>query len=147
MIAESIADLLARVRSVPVLATSTGLFLAGKGADPTLQGISMPGANVVFTQDQVDEDPYTPSGRGPGRVPAQEVILSTHSVFIYLQNTNETDLLAVQLPVIEAVILAVKANGLPSPKSRHGWRYIGQRYVLLPDRLIYEQRYTLNWVL
>lgn len=146
MIAENAADLVARVTSVPALANSAGLALGGRGADPALTKIPLPAAWIMFGKDQVDESPYGSSqsgGRG-SLIPNGENIQQVFSVVIYVPYLSQDDLLTVQFPLLESVVAAVRGNGQAAP-SGNRWRYIGQKLAMVyPDRLAYEQHYTLD---
>jgi hypothetical protein len=146
MIADIAADLVERVTSVPALANSSGLAIGGRGADPALTKIPLPAAWIMFGKDQVDESPYGSSqsgGRG-GLIPNGENIQLVFSVVIYVPYVSQDDLLTVQLPLLESVIAAVRDSGRAAP-SGHRWRYIGQKLAMVyPDRLAYEQHYTID---
>ncbi len=154
MIAECAADLLARAQSVPELTSRCGLSLGGHSIDPTLLKIPLPAAWVIYGGDQPDEAPFGSSGQGGGgMVPQQQVMLSLWRVVVYLPYTTDEDLINVQYPLIESVLMAVRNtitsddNGTAAP-SGHRWRYAGQKLVLVyNDRLAYEQHYTLDMVL
>jgi hypothetical protein len=145
MISENAADLVARVTSVPALTASAGFALGGRGSDPGLVKIPLPAAWIMFGKDQVDEAPYgTSQTGGGGLVPTGENIQQIFSVVIYVPYLSQDDLLNVQFPLLEAVITAVRGNGEPAP-SGNRWRYIGQKLAMVyPDRLAYEQHYTLD---
>ena len=142
MIAENAADLVAKVTSVPALTSSAGLAVGGKGSDPGLLKIPLPAAWVMYTKDDVDEAPFGHGGSQPGMVPSQQVVMLTCSVLIYLPYASQADLLETQLPLLEAVVNAVRGTLAP---SGHRWRYLGQKLALVyPDRIAYEQHYTLT---
>jgi hypothetical protein len=148
VISECAADLAARVRSVPALANSAAFALGGKGTDPALKEIPLPAAWLALNLEQVDEDPLDRSTRyAPGIVPEVQMMVATFPVLVIVPYIDETDLITNQYPLLESVVKAVKASGGEAP-SGHRWRYIGQRLAFVyPDRLGYEQRYTLNWTL
>jgi hypothetical protein len=146
MIADNAEDLVARVTSVPALANSAGLALGGRGADPALTKIPLPAAWIMFGKDQVNEPPYgtSQSGGSGGMVPMGENVQQVFSIVIYVPYLSQDDLLTVQFPLLEAVIAAVRGNGRAAP-SGNRWRYIGQKLAMVyPDRLAYEQHYTLD---
>ena len=154
MIAEQAADLAARIRTVSALATRAGLALGGQGTDPSLIKVPLPAAWIMYMHDQVDEVPYGQQSRNsPGNVPSVEVMIGTFSVVIYVPYVDENDLLTVQFPLLESVIKAVKLGGGAVNDARVApagmrWRYLGQKLSLVyPDRLAYEQHYTLNFPL
>jgi hypothetical protein len=65
-------------------------------------------------------------------------------VVIYVPYVSQDDLLTVQFPLLESVIAAVRDNGSEAT-SGNRWRYIGQKLAMVyPDRLAYEQHYTLD---
>lgn len=141
MISEVVRDLVTKVSSVASLENSTGAALGGKGTDPGLVKLPLPAAWVMYAKDDVDEEPFG-HGRGPGSVPGREVVLATCSVLIYVPYTTQDNLLDVQFPLIESVITTIRGTKGP---SGHKWRYMGQKLALVyPDRLAYEQHYTLT---
>lgn len=146
MIAENVADLIDRVKSVSALTASASIFLGGHGTDPALLKIPLPAAWVRYEQDSPDEAPYsTSSGAGPAIVPASQVCLAMCSVIIYVPYVSESDLLTTQYPLLEQVIAAIHGKDAP---SGHRWRYFGQKIALVAnDRMAYQQRYTLDMVL
>jgi hypothetical protein len=103
--------------------------------------VPLPAAWVSLKTDQVDEQDYT-HGPASGLIPASQQMMATYTAMLFVPYADDADLLAVQLPLLEAVANAVHATEAP---SGYRWRYIGQRIALVyPDRLAYEQRYTLT---
>jgi hypothetical protein len=146
MISENAADLVARVTSVTEFGGRAGLAIGGRGSDPELKTIPLPAAWVMFGSDQVDEAPYgsSQSGGHGGLIPNGENVRQVFKVIIFVPYLTQEDLLTNQFPLLESVIAAVRDNGREAP-SGNRWRYIGQRLAMsYPDRLIYEQRYTLD---
>jgi hypothetical protein len=146
MITENLTHLVSLVTSVPSLSASAGLAVGGKGSDPGMIKIPLPAAWVMYTKDDVDEPPYGKTNSDqPGIVGAVQAVLATCSVLIYLPYSTQDDLLTVQFPLLESVIKAVHGKEAP---SYHRWRYIGQKLALVyPDRIAYEQHYTLSAML
>ena len=144
MIVENLQDLITKVTSIPALAASSGLAVGGKGTDPGMIKIPLPAAWIMYTKDEDDEDDG-PNGRGQRIVPAVQTLCLTASVLIYLPYTDQDDLLTTQFPLLESVVKAIR--GTPAP-SGHRWRYLGQKLALVyPDRIAYEQHYTLTAVM
>lgn len=144
MIAECAADLLARVKSIAALADRTSLTIGGRSADPGLVKIPLPAAWVTFGKDISDEQSYE-HGPASGLVLEAPLMLSTWPITIFIPYTTDDDLIGVQFPLLESVIAAVHAQEAPSGLR---WRFAGQRIALVyPDRLAYEQRYTLNYTI
>ncbi len=145
MIVENLQDLVSKVRSVEALSSSSGLALGGKGTDPGLVKIPLPAAWIMYAKDDVDEEPFGHSSHPPGMVPSFETLLITCSILIYVPYISEEDLLTTQFPLLESVPLAIRGTEAP---SGHRWRYLGQKLALVyPDRLAYEQHYTLTAVM
>ncbi len=145
MIAENAADFSARFMTVTEFEGRVAFGLGGHGTDPGLTAIPLPAAWLNFSSDVVDEAPFGHSQARPGMVPEVELVLASFTAAIYLPYVDEADLIATQYPLLEACIKAVKANQGQSPGGFR-WRYVGQKLALLyPDRLAYEQHYTLNW--
>jgi hypothetical protein len=145
MIAENARDLVERVNSVPGI-LSAGLALGGRGSDPAMTKIPLPAAWIMFGKDRVNEEPYgsSQSSRFGGMVPMGENVQQIYSVVIYIPYQSQDDLLTVQFPLLESVIEAVRGGGKEAP-SGHRWRYIGQKLAMVyPDRLAYEQSYTVD---
>ncbi len=144
MIAECAADLLARVKTVSALADKTSLSIGGRSVDPGLVKIPLPAAWVTFGKDISDEQSYE-HGDPSGFIRENPLMLSTWPITIFIPYTTDADLLTVQFPLLESVIAAVHAQEAPSGLR---WRFAGQRIALVyPDRLAYEQRYTLNYTI
>lgn len=146
MIAENLLDLITKVTSIEALATSSGLALGGKGSDPGLQKLPLPAAWIMYAKDDVDEDPIGHgNAHSPGMVPAVQALSVLISILIYIPYTTQDDLLNVQLPLLETVIKTIRGTDAP---SGHRWRYLGQKLALVyPDRIAYEQHYTLTAVM
>jgi hypothetical protein len=142
MISECVADFIAKLTSVPELANSSGLTLGGKGTDPGLKTVPLPAAWVMYATDTVDEEPFGHSSHQPGMNPSGEVMLLAVHSLIYLPYATQEDMLTIQLPLLETVIRSIRGTEAP---SGHRWRYLGQKLaVVLPDRIAYEQHYTLT---
>lgn len=134
MIAENSAQLVTLIQGIPVLAKSTGLAAGGKAPDPALTKIPLPAAWVLYAGDKPNE-PQT------GFNASNQVLTANYVVMIYVAYISAADLEATQYPMIEAVIQAIRGQQAP-----HGqrWRYEGQKLsVVNPDRLAYEQRYSV----
>lgn len=146
MIAECAADILAKVKTVPDFTTASGvmvgLSIGGRSSDPGMLKIPLPAAWVTLKSDQTDEQDYT-HGPASGLIPTTQGMLATYAVMVFVPYIDDDDLLDTQYPLLEAVASAV--HGTESPSGLR-WRYIGQRIALVyPDRLAYEQRFTLNF--
>ncbi len=145
MISEQVADLVAKVQTVTALAASSGLAIGGRGEDPGMVKMPLPAAWIMFTKQEPGESPYSTSGARPGLVPTSEASVLVCSVLIYLPYDTQDDLLLVQFPLLEAVVKAVHATQAP---NKNRWRYMEQKLALVfPDRLAYEQSYTLTVVM
>jgi hypothetical protein len=144
MIAEAAQDILDKIRTVTALTDATGIALGGKGTDPGQQKLPLPSCWLMYGKDDPDELPFE-NGRGPGIVPAQQVITITMVAMIYIQYTTQADMLAVQYPLLRSVIAAVHGQ---AAVNRNRWRYVGQKLAFVyPDRIAYEQHYTLTVVM
>jgi len=143
MISEISTDLLNKVRSVPSLASSTSFAIGGKAEDPSLKSIPLPACRLILMSIFADEDPHTTgSSRGPGIVPKTQVVLFDLRALVIVPYLTDSDILNVQFPLLEAVMTTVK--GTPAP-SGHRWRFLGQKLSFVyPDRMGYEQRFTLD---
>jgi hypothetical protein len=149
MIAENAKDLVDRVRLVSAFEGRAGFAIGGRGADPALTKIQLPAAWAMFGKDQVNEPPYgtSQSGGFGGMVPMVENVQQVFSVVVYVPYVSEDDLLTVQFPLLKSVVDAVRGEGRPAP-SGHRWRFIGQKLAMVyPDRLAYEQHYTIDAVM
>ena len=144
MIAELTADLLALVRTVPALAAMTSLTIGGKAADPGLVKVPLPACWITFGKDVSDERSYE-HGPESGLVIESPLMIGTWAVTVFVPYDDDDDLLTVQLPMLESIVIAVHARETP---SGFNWRFAGQRMVqVYPDRLAYEQHYTANYAL
>lgn len=142
MIAENVGDFIAKLVTVPALANSSGLALGGKGVDAGLRQVALPCAWVMYAKDDADEEPFGSGGHQPGLVASPGVMKVTISILIYLPYSDQVDLLTIQFPLLETVVKAIHGTRAP---SGHRWRYLGQKLALVyPDRIAYEQHYTLT---
>jgi hypothetical protein len=138
-------DLAARVRTVPALTGSAAFALGGHAADPGLKDIALPAAWIGLIGEQVEEAPFSPATPAGGIVSYMQVMLSTFSVIVIVDYSQEASLLGTQFPLMIDVMKAV--HGQQSP-SGHRWRYFGSKLAFtLPDRIGYDQRYTVTWAL
>jgi hypothetical protein len=145
MISEIGSDLLNRVRSVPSLASSTSFAIGGKANDPALKIMVPPLCRLLLMNLYADEDPRsTGSARGGGIVPATQMMLLDFRALIIVPYLDDNDILNVEFPLLEAVAKTVKATTAATP-SNHRWRFLGQKLSFVyPDRLGFEQRYTID---
>jgi len=148
MIGEIGTDLLNRVRSVPSLASSTSFAIGGKATDPALKTIPLPACRLLFMNMYADEDPRsTGSSRGGGMVPADQVVIFDFRALLIVPYLDDTDILTVEFPLLNAVVDAIKDTSVPTA-SGHRWRLLSQKLSFVyPDRLGFEQRYTIDAVL
>jgi hypothetical protein len=146
MISEIANDLLTRVRTISDLSGTTSFAIGGKAADPSLKEISLPACRLILIQDYVDEDPMTRSSHlGPEVVPKVQQILFTFSALVIVPYEDDISILNTQFPLLESVITTVHGEAPTPLGGAHRWRYIGQKLSFVyPDRLGYEQRYTVN---
>lgn len=143
MIAGLAADIVAKVKTVTALAASTALSIGGRTNDPGLLKIPLPAAWVVLKADGTDEANLS-HGPNSGLIPPSQEMMATYAVTLFIPYISDADLLATQFPLLEAVVKAVHATDAP---SGYRWRYVGQKIALVyPDRLAYEQRYTVSYV-
>lgn len=144
MIAECAADLLAKVMSVPTLTASASLTLGGRSNDPGLVKIPLPAAWLALAKDASDEVAYS-NGPASGLIHPAPVLIGTFAVTTFVPYISDADMLGTQYPLLESIIRAVHATESP---SGFRWRYEGQKIALVhPDRLAYEQRYTVNYTI
>ncbi len=109
--------------------------------------IPLPACRIVYMGDHEYEDSsaLTPRLNESGIVPSSQQMLSTFSALIILPWESDADVIDTEFPLLEQVQRAV--HGKEGP-SGHRWRYIGQsKALVMVDRIGYEQRFTLNWVL
>jgi hypothetical protein len=141
VIAECAASLLALVKTVPALADKTSLSIGGRSADPGLVKIPLPAAWITFGKEESDQASYE-RGDPSGMVMEAQLMMATFPITIFIPYVDDADLIDTQFPLLSAVIAAVHNQLSP---SGFAWRFTGQRIALVyPDRLAYEQRYTLN---
>lgn len=134
MYAENALNLLTLLETVPALAVNSGLAAGGRASDPSMIHIPLPCAWVIMADDKPNDPPT-------GSNPAGQVVSTDYIVMLHVPYTSQADLLANQLPLLEAAVTAVR--GKQSAKGQK-WRYSGQKLVLVnPDRLVYEQRYSV----
>jgi hypothetical protein len=134
MYAENAQNLLALLETVPSLVNTSGLAVGGRAPDPAMSRIPLPSAWVILADDK-------PQDAETGSNPAGQAVHTTYVVMIYVPYINQSDLIANQLPLIESTVKAIRGQ---QSTSGTRWRYEGQKLALInPDRLAYEQRYSL----
>jgi hypothetical protein len=134
MYAENALNLLNLLTSVPALAANAGLAAGGRASDPSMIHVPLPCAWLLLAEDK-------PNDAATGSNPAGQVVSTDFIVMLHIPYVSQADLLANQLPLLEATIAAVRGKQAPRGQK---WRYAGQKLMLInPDRLVYEQRYSI----
>lgn len=137
------ADLLAKVRTITALENRTSLSIGGRSEDPGLVKIPLPAAWVTNKSTEPDERDYS-HGPTSGFIGA-DISMATWCVTTFIQYTDDADLINVQFPMLDAIVAAV--HGTDGPDGSMQWRDAGRRIALVyPDRMAYEQRFTITLI-
>jgi hypothetical protein len=144
VISEHARDLRDKIIAVGGWQTTPGLALGGKSLDPGLIKLPIPAAWVVFDEDDPDmPEDNRERGAVSGLVTVNQ-IQARFGVLLVLPYTDDDDMLDVQYPFMESVIVAVHGTDAP---GGYRWRYAGQeRRFVQPDRLAYLQHYAVDFV-
>lgn len=142
MIAEHAADLLAKIRSVAALADRTSMTVGGRSSDPGMVKIPLPACWLTFGREDNDEQSFE---RGPSSgVISTCTVMGTYAATVMIPYTTDDDLLNVQFPMLEQIINTIHGTEAPGGMQ---WRFLRQVISnVYPDRLAYEQRYTVTYV-
>ena len=134
-IAELATDLVTKLKTVPAMQNRVGLATAGRATDPSMKGVPMPAAWVLYTGD----NNTNPESKGF----LQNDIDMTFSAFLMLSYTSELDLINTELPTLEA--LARSASGADSTTFGMRWKYLGSQLLsTFSDRLVYELKFMVS---
>lgn len=142
MIGELAADLVTKIKTVASFGTApnqrVGLTVGGTQSDPLLSSVQMPAAWVIFVGDQVQE--LNDQGEcGP-------YVRFNFAVKVLVDNTSETSLTSINMPLLEEIISVVNAQ--TSIVGAKKWRYEGQSInEISGQRLVFEQRYSVTAIL
>jgi phage gp37-like protein len=139
MIAEMTQDLIDKLKEIApnpfgTTPTRVGLAVGGKNSDPMMVKVDRPAAWVMF----VGDENIDPTER---KITCNPVVRHNFIVKIIIDYTTESDILAEQYPILDAVRTAIHAS---TGVKGSTWRYDGQQLEELTDRMIYEQRYSLT---
>ena len=135
MIAECAQDLLTKVQSIPALASSTGLALVGTLPDPGATKLTLPAAWILHKRAKNTRDAAANIAL-PSTV-AQTLL--TYVVALYMPTSN---LIATQLPLMQAVLKAIHGTTAPS-----GQRWYWESHDLASfneDRMIFPMFFSVN---
>jgi hypothetical protein len=127
-------DVFTKISALPALAQSTGLTVGGQEADPGLTKIPLPAAWVLFTGANNQN-----TGILENRPPTLSNVLIEQTVMLHLPYESQSDLIAVQLPLMEAVINAIQGTPIGSADvASQRWNFNSTKLVgLNPDRQIF----------
>jgi len=144
VIKEMATDLLAKIRSLPEFVDRTSFSLGGNAEDIKL--ITIPACILLLLGDHIYEEPYSstgPSPREPGIVFGTQQMLATFSALVIVPYGSDDEIVNTQFPLLGTVASTV--HGAQGPIN-HRWQYLGQtKRFVYPDRIGYEQRYTLEF--
>lgn len=135
-IAQLMQDIKERVKAAPLLNGRAGTAAGGRAADPTMRKATLPFAWIVYVGNS------TRSAR-----PGLPVTPITHSVIVKVAVPygTETELETISWPTLEQVIEQVTNTPIPAVAGAcTRWTYEGTSMEELDDRLVYEQRYSVQ---
>jgi len=141
MYAENALNLLTLLETVPALAVNSGLAAGGRASDPSMIHIPLPCAWVIMADDKPNDPPT-------GSNPAGQVVSTDYIVMLHVPYTSQADLLANQLPLLEAAVTAVRGKAVSKRSKmeilRTETRPCKSRQTCLRTTL---QRYWLHLIL
>ena len=136
MITELAEDLINKIKTVPSLQNRVGAAVGGTENDPTLAQAPLPYSWIIYGGSA----PIGSSNEG-GKTYRQTQYLFTVVVGISYGGA-ESEFLANQLPVLEAIAQAV--NGTEAFKYADLWEYQGEELSQIqPDRMIYKMDFSI----
>ncbi|MHB1266289.1 MAG: hypothetical protein ACYCY2_01655 [Acidithiobacillus ferriphilus] len=139
-IANSAQDIFTKVSAIPALSASTGLTVGGQEPDPGLTKIPLPAAWVLFS-DATNQN----TGQLENLPPRLSNVLLQQTIMLHLPYKSQSDLITVQLPLLEAVINEIQGTTIgTSGVASQRWNFHSAKLAALnPDRLIYRVIFEL----
>ncbi len=136
MLAQATSDLFGYLTGIPALAQTTGLAVGGALPDPGDALVKLPAAWILFAGEETLEDERVgqPSVLGNG--------VLTFWVMLYIPYKGQADLLATQLPLLEAVKQAIHGQTASTGKR---WQFQASHLVLInTDRMGYRLIFSVD---
>lgn len=138
MISDIAEDLITKIKTVTVLNNRVGLAVGGKVVDPLMEKVPKPAVWVIYMGDEAQ----TEQDQGY----CAPFIKMSFVVKVFVDYTNEKDLLDNQFPLLEDIINAV--NGKSGITGAKNWKYEGQTIdEVASNRLVFDQRFSVVTVL
>ena len=143
MISELGTDLLNKIKALPSGKLGTapvraGLAVGATAIDPFMEKVTLPAVWAVYVGEQSNNQ--SQQGQCADMVVAQFVVK------VFLEYTNEKDLLDNQYPLL--VEIAKQINGQQGPVGTMKWKYDGQTLdELTGNRVVFDQRYSMVTIL
>lgn len=142
MIGELATDLVTKIKQIAAFGTApnqrVGLTVGGTESDPLLSSVQLPACWVIYVGDQ----PLEANDQGE----CNPYIRSNFAVKVLVDNTSESSLVGINMPLLEEIVSVV--NATPSVIGAKKWRYEGQSIdVIEGSRLVFEQRYSVTSIL
>lgn len=138
-IAALMSDITDKIKAAPLLGGRVGFTAGGKPGDPTMRKAQLPFAWPVYTGDV----PRT----GQNNISTTPV---THEVIINVAVAykDENSMNMISYPALQEVIEYATGTPIGSIKGFCArWSYLGQALVEIDDRLVYQQRYSVQGTL
>ncbi len=133
-------DVFAKVSAIPALSASTGLTVGGQEPDPGLTKIPLPAAWVLLSEFTNQN-----TGQLENLPPRLSNVLLQQTVMLHVPYTSQSDLINVQIPLMESVVQAIQGTpvGTSGAASQRWNLHSGKLSGINPDRMIYRLIFEL----
>ena len=131
-IANGVQDIFTKISALPALASSTGLTVGGHAPDPGMTKMPLPAAWVLFSEADNQN-----TGQLLNLPPRQPNVLMQVTVMLHIPYTSQSDLIAVQYPLLESVVAAVQGTSVGTSQSARLNLHSVKLSALNPDRKIF----------
>lgn len=135
-ITQLMQDIKVRVKAAPLLQGRAGTAAGGRAADPTMRKAALPFAWIVYVGNN------TRTARtGTAVTPVTHTVV----VKVAVPYGSEADLENISWPTLEQIIEHVTDTPIAAIAGAcTRWTYEGTTMEELDDRLVYEQRYSVQ---
>lgn len=135
-ITQLMQDINARVKAAPLLQGRAGTTPGGKAGDPTMRKAQVPAAWVIYAGNNTRA-----ARQGLAVTPVTHTVI----VKVTVPYGTESELETISWPVLEQIIEHVTDTPIAAIAGAcTRWTYEGTAMEELDDRLVYEQRYSVQ---
>lgn len=128
-------DLYDKLNAMPSLAGKVGLTSGGKGNDPALTQMPLPGAWAVFRALEATDPSIAIN-------PRVQTMQCKFSVMLFIAYGTQSDLIATQYPIFVEVVKAIRGTEAPNETR---WHFDNANVIMInPDRLGYELAFSAS---